>query len=164
MEFTTPDLCDAFPQSIRLVEPLFREYGRVERFAGPIETLKVFEDNTLLRQALEEEGKGRVLVVDGGGSLRCALIGGRLAALAQDNDWSGLLLNGCIRDSAEIRRIRVGVRALNAAPMSSSKQGIGERGGQVAFAGVSFSPGQFLYADEDGILLADRNLLERPSL
>lgn len=162
MEFTTADLCDAFPQLVRLVQPLFREYGLIEQFAGPIETLKVFEDNTLLRQALEEPGKGRVLVVDGGGSLRCALVGGRLAALAHDNGWAGVLVNGCIRDSAEICRIRVGIRALNTAPRASSKQGIGERGGELAFAGASFSPGQFLYADGDGILLADRDLLERP--
>ncbi len=160
MEFTTADLCDAFPQSVRLVEPLFREYGLIEQFAGPIETVKVFEDNTLLRQVLEENGRGRVLVVDGGGSLRCALVGGRLAALAQHNGWSGLLIHGCVRDSAEIRRIKVGIRALNTAPRASSKQGGGERGGAVAFAGVSFSPGQCLYADGDGILLADRNLLE----
>jgi regulator of ribonuclease activity A len=160
VEFTTADLCDSFPQLVKLVEPLFREYGDSERFAGPIETVRVFEDNSLVRQALETEGRGRVLVVDGGGSLRCALVGGRLAALGRGNGWSGLLINGCVRDSAELRRIPVGVRALNTAPVASRKDGKGQIGTEVTFAGVSFSPGQFLYADEDGILLADRNLLE----
>jgi regulator of ribonuclease activity A len=160
VEFTTADLCDSFPQLVRLVAPLFREYGDSERFAGPIETLKVFEDNSLVRQALATEGRGRVLVVDGGGSLRCALVGGRLAALGRDTGWSGLLINGCVRDSAELRRIRVGVRALNTAPLASRKSGEGQLGVEVTFAEASFSPGQFLYADEDGILLADRNLLE----
>jgi regulator of ribonuclease activity A len=160
VEFTTADLCDGFPQLVKLVEPLFREYGDSRKFAGPIETLKVFEDNTLVRQVLETEGRGKVLVVDGGGSVRCALVGGRLAALARDNGWSGLLIHGCVRDSAELCRIPVAVRALNASPMASRKNGEGQRGTNVAFAGVTFCPGQFLYADEDGILLADRDLLQ----
>ena len=159
MEFTTADLCDAFPQVVQLVEPVFREYGGVEKFAGPIETLKVFEDNALVRQTLETEGRGRVLVVDGGGSLRCALVGGRLAALARSNGWSGVLINGCVRDSAEIRSIEVGVRALNTAPRGSGKKGSGEQGGTVTFAGASFSPRKYLYADGDGMLVAERGLL-----
>ena len=159
MEFTTADLCDAFPQLVQLAEPVFREYGGVEKFAGPIETLKVFEDNVLVRQALETEGRGRVLVVDGGGSLRRALVGGRLAALAHSNGWSGVLINGCVRDAAEIRQIPVGIRALNTAPMPSNKTGVGERNGTVSFAGVAFSPQKHLYADGDGVLVADRNLL-----
>jgi regulator of ribonuclease activity A len=159
VEFTTADLCDAFPQVVQLVEPLFREYGRIEKFAGPIETLKVFEDNALVRQVLETEGRGRVLAVDGGGSLRCALMGGRLAALARSNGWSGVLINGCVRDSAEIRSIEVGVRALNTAPRASGKKGSGEQGGTVTFAGASFSPRKYLYADGDGMLVAERGLL-----
>lgn len=159
MEFTTADLCDAFPQVVQLVEPLFREYGGLEKFAGPVETLKVFEDNALVRQALETAGRGRVLVIDGGGSLRCALVGGRLATLAQSNGWSGVLVNGCVRDSAEIRSVGVGVRALNTTPRASTKMGTGERGGTISFAGASFSPGQYLYADGDGIVVAERDLL-----
>lgn len=159
MDFATADLCDAFPQLVRPLEPLFREYSPLEKFAGPIETLTVFEDNVLVQQALASEGRGRVLVVDGGGSLRRALVGGRLAGLAERNGWSGILINGCIRDSAELRRIRVGIRALNTAPMASGKQGTGHWGGDITFAGVTFLPGHFLYADGDGILLADRNLL-----
>ena len=158
MEFTTADLCDAFAPLIRLADPLFRGYGGISRFAGRIETLRVFEDNTLVRQVLETPGGGRVLVVDGGGSLRCALVGGRLAALAQANGWSGLLVNGCIRDGVEIREIPIGLKALNTSPMRSGKNGEGVRGGAVSFAGTTFSPGHFLYADEDGIVVADRDL------
>jgi regulator of ribonuclease activity A len=156
---TTADLCDRFPGQVQTAQPLFREYGGVESFAGPIETLQVFEDNTLVRETLETAGRGRVLVVDGGGSLNCALVGGRLAALAHDNGWSGIIVNGAIRDSEEIRRLQVGVRALNACPMRSGKNGAGVRGGALSFAGVTFAPGDYLYADADGIVVSDRNLL-----
>ena len=159
MEFTTSDLCDAFGPLVKLAEPIFRDYGGISRFAGPIETLRVFEDNTLVRETLETPGHGRVLVVDGGGSLRCALVGGRLAALAQANRWSGVLVNGCIRDTAEIRGIAVGVKALNTSPRRSGRNGEGARGGTVTFASTTFTPGHFLYADEDGIVVADRSLI-----
>jgi regulator of ribonuclease activity A len=157
--FTTADLCDAFPGLVQVAQPLFREYGGLEKFAGPIETLRVHEDNTLVREMLETPGRGRVLVVDGGGSLQCALVGGRLAALAQSNGWAGVIVNGCIRDSVEIRQLRVGIRALNAVPMRSGKSGAGERGGPLSFAGVTFAPGRFIYADTDGMLVAERDLL-----
>jgi regulator of ribonuclease activity A len=156
--FTTADLCDAFGPAIRAVAPIFRNYGGLSRFAGPIETARVSEDNALVAQILETAGKGRVLVVDGGGSLRCALVGGRLAALAQANGWAGLVINGCVRDAAEIRAIPLGVRAINGSPMRSGKSGSGQRGETVSFAGVTFSPGHFLYADDDGMVLADRCL------
>ena len=159
MEFTTADLCDAFPQLVQPAEPLFHDYGGVNKFAGPIETLRVFEDNALLRQVLETEGRGRVLVVDGGASLRCALVGGRLALLAHEKGWSGVLINGCVRDAAELGLVPIGIRALNTTPMRSGKTGAGEWGGKVFFAGIAFSQGKYLYADGDGILLADRNLL-----
>jgi regulator of ribonuclease activity A len=159
VEFSTADLCDAFPHLVQLAEPVFRDYGGVQKFAGPIETLRVHEDNSLVRAILETEGQGRVLVVDGGGSLRRAVVGGRLAALAHSNGWAGVLINGCVRDSAEIRGVRIGVRALNTAPMPSARTGTGQRGESLTFAGVTFAPRHFLYADEDGILLAGRNLL-----
>jgi regulator of ribonuclease activity A len=158
VEFSTADLCDAYPGRVQVAEPIFREYGGVTRFAGSIETLRVFEDNTLVRQTLESDGRGRVLVVDGSGSLRCALVGGRLAALARDNGWAGVLVNGCIRDSDETRQLPVGIRALNTAPRRSEKNGFGERGSTLTFAGISFVPGHFLYADEDGLLVADGEL------
>jgi regulator of ribonuclease activity A len=159
VEFTTADLCDAFPGLVQVAQPLFRGYGGLEKFAGPIETVRVHEDNTLVRETLETPGRGRVLVVDGGGSLKCALVGGRLAGLAQSNGWSGVVVNGCIRDAVEIRQLRVGIRALNAAPMRSRKNGAGERGGTVSFAGVTFAPGCFVYVDSDGMLVAERDLL-----
>jgi regulator of ribonuclease activity A len=159
VEFTTADLCDAFPGLVQVAQPLFRGYGGLEKFAGPIETVRVHEDNTLVRETLEMPGRGRVLVVDGGGSLKCALVGGRLAGLAQSNGWSGVIVNGCIRDAAEIGQLRVGIRALNAVPMRSGKNGAGERGGTVSFAGVTFAPGCFIYVDTDGMLVAERDLL-----
>jgi len=160
VEFTTADLCDDFPQLIQVAQPVFREFGAVARFSGPIETLRVFEDNALVRQVLESEGKGRVLVIDGGASVRCALVGGRLASLACGNGWSGLLVNGAVRDSAELNQVSIGIRALQTAPMRSGKQGTGERGGRLTFAGVAFVPQAFLYADTDGVVVAQRSLLE----
>ena len=160
MAFATPDLCDEFGAEVRVAEPLFRDFGGVERFAGPIATLRVFEDNALVRQALEMPGEGRVLVVDGGGSLRSALVGGNLAALARDNGWSGLVVFGCVRDAAELASTPVGVKALHAVPRRSAKAGAGERGVPVAFAGVTFTPGAWLYADRDGIVVADRKLAD----
>lgn len=159
MGFTTPDLCDAYPDLVQVVQPLFREYGGQIAFSGPIETLKVYEDNALLRQVLETAGNGRVLVVDGGGSLRCALLGGRLAHLAQANGWSGVLVNGAVRDAAELNQVAIGIRALHTVPMKSGKTGSGEQGRTVTFAGATFECRRFLYADGDGILVAERDLL-----
>ena len=159
MNYTTPDLYDAHEQDVRVAEPLFRNYGGAARFHGPIATVKVFEDNSLVRAALEESGAGRVLVVDGGGSLRCALVGDQLAMLAEKHSWAGIIVHGCIRDSVEIARINIGVKALNTSPKKSVKKGAGERNIPVIFAGVTFAPGEYVYADEDGILLSERKLL-----
>ena len=159
MGFTTPDLCDAYPDLVQVVEPMFRAYGAETTFSGPIETLKVFEDNALVRKLLESEGDGRVLVVDGGASLRCALLGGRLAYLARTNGWSGLLINGAVRDAAELNQVPIGIRALNTVPRRSEKNGIGEQGGTLVFAGATFERHYYLYADDDGILVAERDLL-----
>ena len=158
MEFATADLCDGYPQLIQVLEPLFRSYGGANRFSGPIETVQVYEDNVLVRETLEREGKGRVLVVDGGGSLRCALVGGRLGLLALRNGWSGILIHGCVRDTLELARISLGIWALNAVPRPGAKAGTGSVGKTVSFAGVSFDPGKILYADADGIILSDRQL------
>jgi regulator of ribonuclease activity A len=158
MPFATADLCDRFGAEVRVAEPLFRDWGGVTGFAGPMYTLRVFEDNALVREALETPGEGRVLVVDGGGSLRTALVGGNLAALAHRNGWSGLVVHGCIRDAAELGATAVGVKALQATPRKSAKAGVGERGAPVTFAGVRFVPGAWLYADRDGIVVADRQL------
>ncbi len=159
MSFKTPDLCDEFEGSVWVAEPLFRDFGGAASFHGPIATLRVFEDNVLVREALETDGQRRVLVVDGGGSTRCALLGDRLARFAYENDWAGVVINGCIRDSAEISKIAVGVKALHAVPRRSAKEGAGERDVPVSFAGITFVPGNYLYADADGVIVADRDLL-----
>ena len=159
MDFKTADLCDEFEQSVRVTEPLLRDYGGSTSFYGSLITVKVFEDNVLVREVLETNGQGRVLVVDGGGSTRCALVGDRLAQLAHENGWAGIIVDGCIRDSDEISRIPVGVKARHAVPKKSAKKGIGERDVPVRFAGLTFTPGHYLYADPDGIVIAHRDLL-----
>ncbi|MEP7175104.1 MAG: ribonuclease E activity regulator RraA [Gemmatimonadales bacterium] len=161
MPFATADLCDEFGAEVRVAEPLLRDWGGAPGFAGPIETLRVLEDNALVRQTLEAPGGGRVLVVDGGGSRRTALVGGNLAALAHRNGWAGLVIHGCIRDSAEVGATPVGVKALDVIPRKSAKSGAGERGVPVTFAGITFVPGAHLYADADGIVVAERDLLVR---
>ncbi len=157
MDFTTADLCDQHSEKLQIAEPLLVDFGGMERFAGSIVTLKLFEDNSLVRATLEEPGSGRVLVVDGGGSLRCALLGDQLAELAVRNQWSGIVIFGAIRDSAAIAELPLGVKALDTHPLKSVKRDQGERDVPVHFAGVRFLPGHYLYADGDGIVLsADR--------
>jgi regulator of ribonuclease activity A len=155
MTFTTPDLCDEMGDAVRVAEPVFRDYGGVSSFSGEIETLRVFEDNALVRPTLEMPGRGRVLVVDGGGSVRTALLGGQLAALAAENGWSGVVIYGAVRDVPELRDTKLGVKALAAAPRRSARYGKGERSVPVKFAGIEFRPGDRLWADEDGLLVAD---------
>lgn len=152
--FTTADLYDAHGTAVSVAEGRFLAFGRRPAFAGPIRTLKVHEDNALVRSTLESPGAGGVLVIDGGGSLRCALIGDKLATLAIDNGWAGLIVWGAIRDSATIDGLDIGVRCLGTTPRKSSKHGFGERDVPVSFAAVRFVPGHSLYADEDGILVA----------
>ncbi|MBS0584630.1 MAG: ribonuclease E activity regulator RraA [Proteobacteria bacterium] len=151
----TTDLADAHPDA-QVCAPVFRDYGGRHAFHGPIATLKVFEDNALVRATLETPGAGRVLVVDGGGSLRCALVGGMLGELAVRNGWAGIVVNGCVRDTAELEAQDVGVKALAAHPRKSEK-GLhaGHADRVVEFAGVRFRPGAWLYADVDGIVVAE---------
>ena len=154
----TSDLCDRFGDRVAVAEPLFRDFGGRETFAGAIETVRVSEDNALVRRVLEGEGRGRVLVIDGGGSRRCALIGGRLAALAAANGWSGLVVNGCVRDAGEIAAAAVGVKALAACPRPPAKSGAGEQGSPVPVAGITFTPGHRLGADGDGVIVGGPEL------
>ncbi len=154
----TADLYDAHGEKLRVLAPLFRDFGATRAFCGPVSTVKVFEDNSLVRAALEEAGEGRVLVVDGGGSLRCALVGDNLAVLGRDNGWAGIVVYGCIRDAAPIGEIAIGVKAIATNPRKSIKKGEGDRDVTVRFAEVSIAPGDYLYADEDGIVLADSRL------
>lgn len=159
MPMTTADLCDQYGDDVAVAAPIFRSYGGVTAFGGPITTLRLFEDNVLVRTALSEPGQGRVLVVDGGGSQRCALVGDQLARLAVANGWAGIVVHGCIRDAAAINELALGMRALNTHPRRSAKLGAGERDEPVTFANVTFRPGAYLYADADGIVVANRPLL-----
>jgi len=159
MSFKTADLCDEYPDSLQICEPGFSSYGGEPRFFGQISTIKCFEDNSLVREAVAEPGEGRVLVVDAGGSRRCAMLGDLLAAKAAAKGWSGVLLYGLIRDSADIAGMDLGVKALGTHPLKSVKKGVGERDVVVRFAGVTFVPGEYLYADEDGIVCSSTALL-----
>lgn len=159
MNFATADLYDAHEAEARVALPGFINYGGRHAFHGPAATLKVHEDNSLVRSALEQPGAGRVLVVDGGGSLRCALVGDKLAELGRDNGWAGVIVFGCIRDSVEIRRMEFGVQALGTNPRKSVKRGDGQKDIPVTFHGVTFAPGDHVYADDDGILVGSGNWL-----
>jgi regulator of ribonuclease activity A len=155
MAFSTADLCDQFGEAVRVAEPVFRDFGGVRSFSGEVETLQVFEDNALVRAALETPGRGRVLVVDGGASVRTALVGGKLAVLAEANGWSGIVVYGAVRDVAELGEARVGIKALAASPRKSGKTGAGQRGVVVTVASVEIRPGNFLWADADGLIVTD---------
>ncbi|MCB9729744.1 MAG: ribonuclease E activity regulator RraA [Deltaproteobacteria bacterium] len=157
--WTTADLYDAFEDEVRVAAPIFRDFGGHRAFSGEVATVKVHEDNVLVRRALESPGRGRVLVVDGGGSLRSALVGDRVAALACDSGWAGLVVWGCIRDSRAIAGLPVGLKALATHPRRSPKHGAGQVDIPVSFADLTFRPGDFVYADEDGLLLAPRSLV-----
>ena len=159
MSFYTADLCDANEDSVRTTEPVFSIFGGRVTFGGPIRTLRVFEDNSLVKETLSSAGDGAVLVVDGGASVRCALLGGNLAELAASNGWAGLVINGCIRDAHEINACDIGVRALATCPRKSEKRGQGEEGVELEFAGVHFRPGEFVYCDQDGVIVAAKDLL-----
>lgn len=159
MSFLTTDLYDAHEGRVAVLEPMLKSYGGKPRFSGQIVTLKLYEDNTLVREMLAEPGAGKVLVVDGGGSKRCALLGDQIAELAVKNQWEGVVIYGCIRDSVAIAALPLGVRALDTNPKKSVKRNEGTRGLVLNFAGVDFTPGHWLYADEDGVLLSPVALL-----
>ena len=160
--FFTCDLCDAHEGdasgAFRVLPPVFRCFGADQAFCGPVHTVRAPEDNSRVREAVNSPGDGRVLVVDGGGSLRCALVGGNLAQAAARNGWAGLVVDGCVRDLAELRAAGLPVRALAAMPLRSVKRGEGQAGEPVHIQGVPVRPGDWLYADEDGIVVADRAL------
>ncbi len=154
MRHATADLSDAHPEADVVAPALgLTDFGGTPAFCGPISTVQCFEDNSLVRAALEEPGDARVLVVDGGGSLECALVGDRLAALGRNNGWCGVIVNGCVRDTAQLSEIALGIKALGAHPSRSDKRGEGERDIEVDFGGVTFPVGAWLYADADGVLV-----------
>lgn len=149
--FVLPDLFDANEGVIVAAEPLFGSFGGVSAFCGPIRTIKCFEDNSVVAERVREPGEGAVLVVDGGGSMRCALLGDNLATAAVENGWSGVVIYGCLRDVDEIAEMPLGIQALAPHPQKSVKRGVGDRDVVVKFAGVTFAPDAWLYADINGI-------------
>lgn len=154
----TCDLCDRFEDRVRVLGLPLRDYGGRIAFAGRVSTVKALEDNSLVREAVAEPGEGRVLVIDGGGSLRRAMLGDMLADKAVANGWSGVLVHGAIRDSAALARLDLGVKALGACPLKTDKRGQGLRDVPARFGGVEIRPGDWLAADEDGVILADAPL------
>jgi regulator of ribonuclease activity A len=153
--FRTPDLLDAHPD-LEACEAGLQHYGGSRRFSGPAVTLRCFEDNSLVRELLKTPGAGRVLVVDGGGSRRCALVGDLLAAAGRDNGWAGIVVAGCIRDSAVLATLPIGVLALGVQPRRSDKHGQGVRDVLIEVLGARIRPGDHVYADEDGVVIAPR--------
>ncbi len=160
MSFLTADLFDAHGDRLRICEVQFREFGGTRRFHGPVRTIKTFEDNALIKRTLSERGQGAVLVIDGGASLRCALIGDVIAALADRNGWAGVVVYGAVRDTAALGRLGLGIKALGSNPRKSGKSGAGELDGPVSFGGVDFAAGDWLYGDEDGIVVSEDALPE----
>lgn len=163
MDKLTADLLDTHEEQLRqgrlhVVAPMFRSFGGRRSFHGAIATLKLFEDNSLVRNAVEQPGGGRVLVIDGGGSLRCALVGDQLAKLAATNGWAGIVVHGCIRDARTLASIDIGIFALDTHPLKTIKRNIGDADIPVRFGGVTFEPGQHLYADEDGVIVSEAEL------
>lgn len=161
--FATCDLCDAHKNDtdgdFRVLPPVFRDYGRRIKFSGQVATVKCFEDNTLVKAAVDSPGHGRVLVVDGGASLRRALVGGNLGKAAARNGWAGVVVDGCVRDSAELAECDVGIRALALMPWPTEKRQEGQADVAVQVQGVWVRPGDWLYADEDGIVVSSRALV-----
>ncbi len=160
MTFTTAALCDAYSgeNNFQIAESLFMSFGGNAAFSGQITTLKTFENNVLVKTILEEKVQNRVLVIDGGGSHRCALIDANLAAIAVENGWQGIVVYGCIRNAASIDTLPIGIRALHTHPLKSHKKDHGDRDLLVSFAGVNFKKDHYLYADSDGIIVSATNL------
>ncbi|MGI9534919.1 MAG: ribonuclease E activity regulator RraA [Thermodesulfobacteriota bacterium] len=158
MSFSTPDLCDEFPDLVRVVDPLFNGYGGISTFGGEVITIKCYEDNSLVKQAASTPGNCKVMVVDGGGSLRRALLGDLIAKDAVKNGWEGFIIYGCIRDVDIIGQLEIGVKALDTIPLKTEKKGVGELNIPVSFGGATFHPGEFVYADNNGVIVTKEPL------
>lgn len=155
---STPDLCDAFPDDVQVLEPLLAGYGGRDSFGGEIVTIKCHEDNSLVKEQAARPGHGKVMVVDGGGSLRRALLGDMIAASATGNGWEGLIIYGCVRDVDALVDLDLGVQALASIPLKTDKRGIGDLNVSVTFGGVTFVPGHYVYADNNGVVVSARPL------
>ena len=154
MFIPTCDLCDRYPDQIQMATPMLRHFGGRSQFCGRIATVKCHEDNVLIREAAVEPGEGRVMVIDGGGSLRSALVGDGVASWALDHGWAGMVIFGCVRDIVALAKVDIGVMALNVSPWQPGKRREGVRDIPVTFADVRFVPGDYLWADADGIITA----------
>ncbi len=154
MHYITPDLCDAYPELVQVVEPMFANFGGRDSFGGAIVTVKCFEDNSKVKELVEQPGQGKVMVVDGGGSLRRALLGDMLAEKAAQNGWEGIVVYGCVRDVDVLAQTDLGIQALASHPLKTDKRGIGDVDVPVTFAGVTFRPGDYVYADNNGIIVS----------
>lgn len=165
---STPDLCDQYEDDtqvdLQIVAPVFSHYSAKQAFCGSISTVQCFEDNSLVAQQVKSAGHGRVLVVDGDASMRCSLLGDQLAAAALKNGWAGIIINGCLRDVEIIAPMPIGIMAIASIPRKTVKAGKGSLDVTVTFAGAVFSPGHYVYADQTGILVSDKNLLSSHSL
>lgn len=159
MPFVTCDLCDDFPEVVRVCEPLFANYGGLNAFGGEIVTVKCHEDNSRVKELLATPGQGRVLVVDGGGSLRCALLGDLIGASAVKQGWAGVIVYGCVRDVDALAELDLGIQAIAAMPLKSVRKGVGEVGLAITFAGVTFNPGEYVYADNNGVIVSKQKLI-----
>ena len=159
MKFLTTDLCDEHPDLVRVVEPMFTNCGGKACFGGEIVTVKCHEDNSLVKETASTPGQGKVMVVDGGGSMRRALLGDMIAENAVKHGWEGFIIYGCIRDVDAIRGLDIGVQALGVVPLRTDKHGIGDRNVSVTFGGVTFNPGEFVYADNNGIIVSAERLV-----
>ena len=155
---STPDLSDDTPEA-RALDLQLCNYGEIQQFGGPAVTIKCHEDNSLVKQCVEEPGLGRVIMVDGGGSMRRALLGDLLAEKAAANGWSGLVINGVIRDVDQMGYISLGVQALGSCPLKTVKLGVGQRDIHIHVGGVDIAPGDYIYADNNGVLVSKRALL-----
>ena len=155
----TPDLCDEYPDLVQVLTPMLQNFGGVDSFGGEIVTVKCFEDNSIVKEQVGLSGQGRVMVVDGGGSMRNALLGDMLAEKAAENGWEGLIIYGCIRDVDVIRQTKLGVQAISTHPRKTEKRGVGDLNIPVTFGGITFVPGQYVYADNNGVIVAPTKLI-----
>lgn len=158
-DWCTPDLCDDNPDVTQALNPMLKTFGGNASFYGEIVTVKCHEDNSLVKQQAGENGQGKVLVVDGGGSLRRALLGDMIAEDAVKNGWAGFIIYGCVRDVDALAALPLGVQALASHPMKTEKRGIGDLNVPVTFGGMTFEPGQYVYADNNGVITAPKLLI-----
>ncbi len=155
---STPDLCDQFPEQVSVLDPVYKSFGGNESFYGEVVTVKCFEDNSKVKQLVDTDGTGKVMVVDAGGSMRRACLGDMLAEKAQKNGWAGIIIYGCVRDVEILKTLNIGVQALGSHPMKTDKRDLGDINISLQFSGVTVAPGNYIYADLNGIIVAASQL------